>query len=109
MYEIREGATCVNGEVFTTFMRDAKEESVCLEVEAGTTGFCGGGRESGSRAYVRITAENADFFARITDESQKLPRGAVIAVCGDNEIAALVKALEFAAEVLRDQMMEIDD
>ena len=43
MYEIREGATCVNGEVFTTFMRDAKEESVCLEVEAGTTGFCGGG------------------------------------------------------------------
>ena len=109
MFEVREGVTCVNGEVFQTFERDAREASACLEVEAGTTGFKGGDRKSGSRAYVRITAEEADFFARITDESQKFPRGAVIAVCGDDEIVALVKALEFAAEVLKDQLMEVED
>ena len=76
MFEVREGVGCVNGEVFQTFERDARDGHAHLEVEAGTTGFRGGGRQEGGRAYVRISAENADFFARIIEDDNKRPRGA---------------------------------
>ena len=109
MFEIREGVTCVNGELFQTFERDAREESACLEVEAGTTGFCGGGRESGSRAYVRISNESTDFYARVTQDDHKRPNGVVLAVCGDNDLMALIRALEFAVQALRDQVNEVTD
>ncbi|MBQ9030125.1 MAG: hypothetical protein IJV41_02390 [Oscillospiraceae bacterium] len=109
MFEIREGCTCVNGAVFQTFERDAREDGVSLEVEAGTTGFCGGGRKEGGRAYLRIQNEGADFFARVLENDDKRPEGVVLAVCGDNEIVALIKALDFAAQVLRDQVEEIND
>ena len=39
MFEVREGVSCVNGEVFQTFERDARDGDACFEVEAGTTGF----------------------------------------------------------------------
>ena len=109
MFEVREGVTCVNGEVFQTFERDARDGNACFEVKAGTTGFCGGGREKGGRTYVRITAEFADFFARIIEDDEKRPRGVVMAACGDDELVALIKSLEFALEVLRDQVEEVDD
>ena len=109
MFEVREGVSCVNGEVFQTFERDARDGDACFEVEAGTTGFCGGKRDKGGRAYVRITAEEADFFARLLVDDNDRPRGVVMAVCGDDEMTALIKALEFAAEVLWDQAAEVDD
>ena len=109
MFEVREGVSCVNGEVFQTFERDARDGHAHLEVEAGTTGFRGGGRQEGGRAYVRISAENADFFARVIEDDNKRPRGIVMAVSGDDELVALIKSLEFALEVLQDQAQEVDD
>lgn len=95
MYEIREGLKKINDVLVDTYERDVVRGNAALEVEAGTTGFCGGGREEGGRAYIRIKAMLADFFA----EASKTD-GIVIAACGDDEILALIEALHFAAKAL---------
>ena len=102
MYEIREGLKRINGKFVDTFERDVKEDGCHLEVEAGTSGFKGGGRESGSRAYVRIEGILADMFAGTTPVKE----GAEIAVCGDDEILALIEALRFAEKALIDGCRE---
>lgn len=102
MFEIREGLKKINGIFVDTFERDVMEDSCFLEVEAGTTGLCGGGRESGSRAYIRIEGMLADMFAGTTPVKD----GAEIAVCGDDEILALIEALHFAEKALIEGCME---
>ena len=42
MYAIDEGLKTVNGVEVDTFQRDVEDGNVCLEVEAGTTGYKGG-------------------------------------------------------------------
>lgn len=100
MYEIREGLKKINDVMVETFERDASCGDAVLEAEAGTTGFCGGGREEGGRGYVRISAENADFYANVTKNGAGKVNGIEIAVCGDNEIMALIKALHFAGKAV---------
>ena len=100
MYEIREGLKKINDVLVDTYERDVVRGSAALEVEAGTTGFCGGGREEGGRAYIRIRAMLADFFAEASKNGDGKTDGIVIATCGDDEILALIEALHFAAKAL---------
>lgn len=109
MFEIREGMKQVNDVVVDTFERDIMEGDTFMEAEAGTTGFCGGNREEGGRAYVRISALNADFFARVTKDEKGRPDGLEIAVSGDDDIMALVKALWFAHRALIEQINGEDE
>lgn len=42
MYEVREGQYLVNDVAVDTFIRNVYGEVSVMEVEAGTTGICGG-------------------------------------------------------------------
>lgn len=53
MYAISEEIKKINGEVVETFEREVTDGNTALRVEAGTTGYKGGGRNSGSRASMK--------------------------------------------------------
>ena len=76
---------------------------------SGTTGFCGGEREEGGRAYVRIRAKNADFFAKVNTDDKGRPQEAEIAVSGDAEILALMESLHFAFLALMETCADEND
>ena len=109
MHEIRTGLKQINGVVVDTFERDVDRAGALLEVESGTTGFCGGEREEGGRAYVRIRAKNADFFAKVNTDEKGRPQEVEIAVSGDAEILALMESLHFAGTALMETCADEND
>ena len=96
MYEVKKNEKKINDVSVTTFVRNVEYGTTAMEVEAGCTGLCGGGREEGGRAYLRISAKAADFFAKAGDKNA----GVLVAVCGDEEIMALMESLAFALQAL---------
>ncbi len=109
MYAISEEIKKINGEVVETFEREVTDGNTALRVEAGTTGYKGGGRNSGSRAYLCIDCLCGDFhFSQVTDEDGTAV-GVQIACCGDDGLNALMKALEFAHQAMNDQRRDVDD
>ena len=100
MFEIRKNEKRINDVDVATFERDVEYKRATMEVEAGTTGFCGGEREEGGRAFIRISAKGADFYAKSGEKNGSV----VIAVCGDEGIMALVESLAFALEALVDEL-----
>lgn len=110
MYEIRESRKIINGVTVRTFERSAGSGSTVLEVEAGTNGYCGGGRENGSRTYLRITnVSGGDFFARLSAGADGKADGVEICFSGDDGLTALLKAVSFARETYEDQRRGIED
>ncbi|MBQ4436301.1 MAG: hypothetical protein II879_09455 [Clostridia bacterium] len=110
MYAIEENLKKVNDVEVDTFQRDVEDGNVCLQVEAGTTGYKGGCcRNAGGRTFIRIDCVSGDFyFSPITDEDGRKV-GIVIAACGDDGLNALVKALDFCRDALNDQRCEVHD
>ena len=110
MFAIEENLKKVNDVEVDTFQRDVEDGNVCLQVEAGTTGYKGGCcRNAGGRTFLRIDCVSGDFcFAPITDEDKNCV-GIVIAACGDDGLNALMKALDFCRDALNDQRCEVDD
>ncbi len=54
MYEVKENSKILkDGTEITTYSRDVISCNI-LEVEAGTTGYCGGDTGHGSHTYFRI-------------------------------------------------------
>ena len=54
MYEVKENSRILkDGTEITTYSRDVVSCNI-LEVEAGTTGYCGGDTGHGGRTYFRI-------------------------------------------------------
>ena len=95
MYAIKEGKVKINGEMTGTFSRDVKWAGSNFEVEAGTTGFC-----KEARGYIRITAKDGDFFARVAKDDEGDPRGVEIAVSGCASLLVLLEAMGFAFQAL---------
>ena len=106
MYAIEKGMVQVNGEKFPVFSRNIDTEDGGIEVAAGTTGFKGGDRKSGGRAYVSIEGTNLDMYLRPTTDEDGNNTGFVMAVCGDDELDALIQALYFAKKALYEGAME---
>lgn len=105
MYAIEEGMKLINGEVVDTFEREITEGKTTIQVEAGTTGYRGGGRQSGSRCFFRVKCLGGDFHFSTLSEGE----GIEIACCGDDSLSALMKALEFSCQAMNDQICEVDD
>ena len=109
MYAINEEMKMINGEVVETFEREITEGKTILRVEAGTTGYKGGGRNAGSRSYLCIDCMCGDFCFSEVDDEDGTAVGVLVACCGDDGLNALMKALEFAAQAMNDQRCEVDD
>ena len=105
MYAIQSAAKNINGERIDTFVRGISERDTLIEVEAGTNGYRGGDRQSGSRCYLRIEAlTRADFFARVRSDDTGKPLAVEVCFCGDDGLTALMKALSFASDAITDQV-----
>jgi len=109
MFEIREGIKCINGMEVDTFERDVTEGNSLLNVEVGTTGYCGGGRESGGRTFLRLTNICGDFYARVYKNEDRKPCAVDIIFCGDDGLTGMIRALDFAREALNDQIRGINE
>lgn len=101
MHEIIQGYREVNGETVTTYKRAVVNANI-LEVEAGTTGLCGGDSGYGGRTYIRIEdMGGTDITALPVADG-----GFIVHLGGDAELVTMIEALEFVVEVLKDEMGE---
>lgn len=109
MYAINEGQAKINGVKVGTFERYIIGEESVLKVEAGTTGYKFGERDKGGRTYLCIDCLEGDFhFAPVLDDEKRVV-GFEIACCGDDELDAIMKAIEFIHKAIDDQRREVDD
>lgn len=105
MYRIDTGCKTINGERVDTFIRGIAEKNSLMEAEAGTNGYQG----SDSRAYLRITAlSKADFYARVKCNEAGQPITVELCFGGHEGLEAFRKALDFARQVLEEQITEND-
>ena len=103
MREIRSRKKIVDNISIQTWETKAESCNV-LEVEVGTTGFCGGGSGHGSRTYLRIQDKaGSDIRVNILRAENSLPCGFELVMCGDCELITLIDALSFALETLKSE------
>lgn len=109
MYEIKENRrTLKDGTEITTFSREVVSCNV-LEVEAGTTGYCGGDTGHGGRTYFRIqdlASTDINIQSFITPCGNKEFE---ITLGGDTELETMIRALRFITKVLEDVSKEVYD
>ena len=88
----------VNGRPVTTYCVQFSSANI-LEVEIGTTGFCGGDTGHGARTYFRLEdLGGTDITAK------EIKDGVVIELGGDTEIDTFISALEYAANILKSKV-----
>lgn len=86
-------------------------EEICsaniLEVEAGSTGYCGGDSGHGARTYIRLEdLGGTDITVVPIDESIRGNGGVEIILGGDCELSTVIEALEFITQCLKDSIHE---
>ena len=72
-----------------------------LKAEAGTNGY----HSENSRAYLRVTTlSKADFYARVKTNEAGQPVSVELCFGGNDGINAILRVLDFAKQVLSDQL-----
>lgn len=105
MFEIRENYKTIKGTTVKTFGRVIQGSGVEVDVEAGTTGHKGAPAvKDGSRTYLRLTCWDGHFriMPMMDDYGNGEPFGVEIVCCGDAELDAIMKALDFARNAVND-------
>ena len=101
MYRIDTGCKTINGERVDTFIRGIVGRDSLLEAEAGTNGYL----SANSRAYLRVTTlSKADFYARVKTNEAGQPVSVELCFGGNDGINAILRVLDFAKQVLSDQL-----
>lgn len=100
--------TLPDGTVITTFSREVVSANI-LEVEAGTTGFCGGDSGHGGRTYFRIQDLGSTDIRVNTHRDRFGEDGFEVVLGGDCELDTVITALKFITKVLEDQSQEVYD
>ena len=110
MFAIEEGHKRINDRILETFKRSVMGHQTELLVEAGTTGYKGTPcRKAGGRTYLALVCMEGDFhFEPVTSDDGEI-FGIEIACCGDAALDAVMKALDFARDVINDQRCDVDD
>lgn len=91
---MKDGSVMVDGVVINTKIEDFVDYNT-LEVEAGTTGYMGGGTKHGCRTYLRVVDRgNSDM--RVS----KFQNGFSIMLGGDSELDTILQALKFMVKTL---------
>lgn len=96
----RENFRCVNGIIVRTAQSTSTYKNTVLEAEAGTTGFRGGERYRGSRAYLRLKN-----LGGVDISFRPLKDGVEIATSGDSSLVALLESLLFVLDTMTDQVV----
>lgn len=95
-----------------TYKREIFNANI-LEVEAGSTGYCGGDSGHGARHYIRLKdLGGTDIRVKIGDkEFDELDKdkGIEIILGGDTELDTIITALKFVTKVLEDAANEVYD
>lgn len=106
MHAINENSrTLCDGTTITTYSREITSANV-LEVEAGTTGYCGGDAGHGGRTYFRIT-DLGGTAMRVNQTTDRYgDSGFEVTLGGDCELDTMIMALKFITKVLEDEAKE---
>ena len=103
MYEVRKDCKCLNGQCVETFSRTVSGGDAGFCIEVGTNGFSG----DNSRVYLKLVNRGqSNFMVRTVKDERNKPVGVELAFDGENAFAALMKAADFAIEVICDQTEE---
>lgn len=104
--EAVRGQVMVNGSQVETFKKEIIDCNV-IEVEVGTTGYCGGDTGHGGRTYFKIAnVSSTDMSCRIQGRnkvSEDYLQQIELMFGGDAEMETFIEALEFALDVLKSQ------
>ncbi len=101
MYRIDTGCKTINGERVDTFIRGIVGKNSLMEAETGTNGYHG----ENSRAYLRVTTlSKADFYARVKTNEAGQPVSVELCFGGNDGINTILRVLDFAKQVLSDQL-----
>jgi len=101
MFEIIEGKRNVNNVEITTWKREIFSANI-LEVEVGTTGFCGGDTGHGGRTYFRL-ADLGSTDMNVSISNYQDNPSVTIELGGDTELETFIDALKFAVQVLESE------
>ena len=98
MFAVEEKHKRINDKIVETFERSVMGHHTELLAEAGTTGYKGTPcRKAGGRTYLSLVCMEGDFhFEPVTSDD-----GAAL--------DAVMKALDFARDVINDQRCDVDD
>lgn len=103
MYEVRCSKREIKGITIPTWKAEIINANM-LEVEVGTTGYCGGDTGHGGRTYLRLKdLGSTDLSASIVTDNCGDTEEVIMEFGGDTELSTLIEALEFAVKVLKDQ------
>lgn len=106
MYEVKKNSrTLEDGTKITTYSREIASWNF-LEVEAGTTGYCGGDAGHGGRTYFRIqnaACTDMEVHSYATPHSYDGDDGVEVVLAGDCELETMIQALKFIVKVLEDE------
>lgn len=78
-----------------------------LEIEVGTTGFCGGDAGHGGKTYLRLKNKaSTDMQIKVDDGDLKEANSFEILLSGDTELKTFIEALDFALTELKKKTKE---
>lgn len=107
--DTRTGSVVVDGVKVETLSKEIDSANI-IDVEVGTTGYCGGDSGHGGRTYFRIkNVTSTDMSVRINkscefDWMNNLQEFELM-FGGDCELDTFIEALEFAADTLRQRLI----
>lgn len=104
--EPTKGQVMVNGQMVSTLKKEIIDCN-SIEVEVGTTGYCGGDTGHGGRTYFKIAnISSTDMSCRIKGRNtvtEDYLNQIELMFGGDAEMETFIDALEFALETLKSQ------
>ncbi|BAL01667.1 hypothetical protein OBV_44680 [Oscillibacter valericigenes Sjm18-20] len=101
MHEIKSSSRNVEGKEVQTWIAEFLNANV-LQVEVGTTGYCGGDFGHGGRTFFKIKDKGGTALFVNGKEVEEVE----IALGGDAELSTFIQSLEFALKVLKEQSEE---
>lgn len=102
MYEVKKHyRTLSDGTEITTYKRNLTCLNM-LEVEAGTTGLCGGDSGHGGRTYFRIEDIGGTDITVNPIPAHISNGGFEVILGGDSELNTIIEGLKFIVKVLEE-------
>ena len=104
MHEVRQHFREIDGNTVPTYMENICSANI-IQVEAGSTGYCGGDSGHGGRTYFRIE-DLGGTDIRVNPINSLFGNGGLeVTLGGDCELATIIEALDFISQCLKDSII----